>query len=78
MPSLHGKHGRGAVEGQGFGLHELAVLAASLEHLVHDDSIGRLQSVFKAHDLPLTGGLSERLVDEAIDTYLCCTSREAI
>ena len=56
--------------GQGFGLHELAVLAASLEHLVHDDSIGRLQSVFEAHDLPLTGGISERLVDEAIDTYL--------
>jgi len=55
---------------QGFGLHELAVLAASLEHLVHDDSIGRLQSVFEAHDLPLTGGISERLVDEAIDTYM--------
>ena len=64
--------------GQGFGLHELAVLAASLEHLVHDDSIGRLQSVFKAHDLLLTSGLTERLINKAIDTYLWCTSRGAI
>lgn len=56
--------------GNGFGLHELAVLAAALERLVHDDVIGRLQSVFQAHDLPLTSAVSETLVDQAIDTYM--------
>jgi len=55
---------------RGFGLHELAVLAASLERLVHDDVIGRLQSVFEAHDLPLVSPVSETLVDQAIDTYM--------
>jgi len=40
-------------------------LGNSLEHLVHDDSTGRLQSVFEAHDLPLIGGISGRL-DEVI------------
>ena len=52
-----------------FGLHDLAVLAASLEHLVHDDVIARLQAVFEVHDLPLTTRVDEALVDQAIDTY---------
>ena len=51
-----------------FGLHDLAVLAASLEHLVHDDVIARLQGVFEVHDLPLTTRVDEALVDQAIDT----------
>jgi len=55
---------------RGFGLHDLAILAASLEHLVHDDAIARLQSVFAVHDLPLTTRVSEALVDQAIDTYM--------
>ena len=53
------------LEGHGFGLPQLAVMAASFEHLVHDDATGRLQSVFEAHDLPLTGDINERLVDAA-------------
>ena len=58
------------LEGQGFGLHHLAVLAASFEHLDDDDATGRLQSVFETHDLLLTGGINEGLVDAAIDTYM--------
>jgi hypothetical protein len=55
---------------RGLGLHDLAILAASLEHLVHDDAIARLQAVFAVHDLPLTTRVSEALVDQAIDTYM--------
>jgi len=55
---------------RGFGLHDLAVLAASLEHLVHDDVIARLQAVFEVHNLPLTTRVDEALVDQAIDTYM--------
>ena len=58
------------LEGQGFGLHHLAVLAVSLEHVVDDDATGRLQSVFETHDLPLTGGINEGLVDAGIDTFM--------
>ena len=29
--------------GRGFGLHELGVLAATIEHLVHNEAIKRLQ-----------------------------------
>merc|ERR1719195_2017827 len=32
-----------------FGLHELAVLAATLENLVHDETIERLDSAYAAH-----------------------------
>merc|ERR1719316_2504785 len=35
--------------GRGFGLRELSVLAATIEHLVHSEAIGRLGHVFKAH-----------------------------
>ena len=55
---------------RGFALQDLAVLGASLEHLVHDDVIARLQAVFEVHDLPLTTRVDETLVDQAIDTYM--------
>merc|ERR1719181_389885 len=35
--------------GRGFGLHELAVLAATIEHLVHSEAIKRLGYAFKVH-----------------------------
>ena len=70
MPSYMASMIEEQLEGHGFVLHQLAVMAASLEHLVHDGAAGRLQSVFEAHDLPLTGGINERLVDAAVDTYM--------
>merc|ERR1719434_278451 len=36
--------------GRGFGLHELGVLAATIEHLVHSEAIKRLGEAFKVHD----------------------------
>merc|ERR1719188_1880807 len=36
--------------GRGLGLEELAVLAATLEHLVHQESIERLRVSYRAHD----------------------------
>jgi len=35
--------------GRGFGLHELGVLAATIEHLVHSEAIKRLGHAFKVH-----------------------------
>jgi len=56
--------------GQGLGLQELAVLAAALEHLVHDEVIQKLRGVYELLELPLTGPVSEELVDRAIGVYM--------
>merc|ERR1719222_819452 len=37
--------------GHGLSLHELAILAATLEHLIHDEAVDRLQAVYRAHNL---------------------------
>merc|ERR1719449_403321 len=44
--------------GRGFGLHELGVLAATIEHLVHSEAIKRLGQAFKVHNFLPTSGMS--------------------
>jgi len=56
--------------GKGFGLHETAVLAATLEHLIHNEAVGRLGSAFNVHMLPLTSSVSEAETHELLDTYM--------
>ncbi|OLQ12231.1 hypothetical protein AK812_SmicGene3917 [Symbiodinium microadriaticum] len=36
--------------GVGLGLHELSILAATLEHLIHDEAVSRLSVVYQAHN----------------------------
>merc|ERR1719231_2219193 len=49
--------------GRGFGLHELAVLAATIEHLVHSESNKRLGLALKVHELLPTSTLSQAEAD---------------
>jgi hypothetical protein len=56
--------------GRGFGVHELAVLAATIEHLVHKEAIKRLGEAFKVHGHLPTSLLSIRQVDNVLDTYM--------
>merc|ERR1719446_1851318 len=56
--------------GRGFGLHELGVLAATIEHLVHSEAIKRLGHAFKVHDYMPTSLLSESEGDSVLDTYM--------
>jgi hypothetical protein len=56
--------------GRGFGLHELAVLAATIEHLVHNEAIKRLGDAFRVHDYLPTSVMNESEVDEVLDTYM--------
>jgi len=56
--------------GRGFGLHELAVLAATIEHLVHNEAIKKLGVAFKVHGFLPTSVMSESNVDEVLDTYM--------
>merc|ERR1719327_1936496 len=56
--------------GRGFGLHELSVLAATIEHLVHSEAIKRLGDAFKVHRFLPTSLMSEKQADEVLDTYM--------
>merc|ERR1719163_2316483 len=45
--------------GKGFGLHELAVLAATIEHLIHNEAVSKLGAAFNVHTLPVTSPISD-------------------
>jgi hypothetical protein len=55
---------------RGLGLHELAVFAATLEHLVHNEAVGRLGSALTLHGLLPTGSMTSSEADEILDTYM--------
>merc|ERR1719326_1644865 len=56
--------------GKGFGLHDLAVLAATIEHLIHNEAASRLAAAFNVHSLSVTNPLNEEEVQHALDTYM--------
>ena len=58
------------LKGQGLGLHELTVLAATLEHLIHDEAVSRLSVVYQAHNVSENAGVDETMLQELIDTYM--------
>jgi len=58
------------LKGRGFGLHELGVLAATIEHLVHSEAIKRLGHAFKVHNFLPTSSMSKNEADDVLDTYM--------
>jgi len=58
--------------GKGFKLHDLAVLAATLEHLIREEAIRRLGAAFNIHDTKsdTPGILSYSVASEMLDTYM--------
>jgi len=58
------------LEGKGLGLYELAVLASTIEHLIHNEAAGKMAAVFEVLSLPPRSILSEEEVEEALDTYM--------
>lgn len=54
----------------GFGVHELAVLAGTLEHFVHKESLTRLDAAYRGLNLSQEDTLSEEDVDTVMDTYM--------
>merc|ERR1719443_2612178 len=46
------------------------MLAATLEHLIHDEAMGRLSGAYAALGLALDGKSSERDAERAIDAYM--------
>jgi len=54
----------------GFGLRALAELAATLEHLVHDEAMGRLQASYQAHHKLPTDLINEQEAYLIIEVYM--------
>jgi hypothetical protein len=56
--------------GKGFGLRDLATLAATIEHLIHEEAVVKLGSAFSVHELLPTQELDDIAADEILDTYM--------
>jgi len=56
--------------GRGINLRELAVLAAALEHLIHNESNQRVEMSFAALELPFTTLLDEDQIRQALEVYM--------
>lgn len=58
------------LHGKGMGLHELAVFAATIEHLIHNEAVGRLGDALNVHKILPTSPMTEVEADEVLDTYM--------
>merc|ERR1719258_647560 len=56
--------------GRGLGLHELAVFGATIEHLVHNEAIGRLGAALNVHKRLPTSLMTSTEADTVLDTYM--------
>jgi len=55
---------------RGFGIHELAILAATLEHLIHNEASARLKASYAAHNVSPEEHVSKDQTQELIETYM--------
>ena len=56
--------------GRGFNLHDTAVLAATLEHLIHDESQSRLTKAYELRKIPADTELTRAQADTVLDEYM--------
>jgi hypothetical protein len=55
---------------KGLGLHELVIMASTIEHMIHNEATGRLGAVFNVHNLLPTDKLTAEQGTEVLDTYM--------
>jgi len=55
---------------KGFGLHELSVLAATIEHLVHNEALSKLGTAYSIHEQLPTSKLDRTDANEVLETYM--------
>jgi len=56
--------------GRGFNLHDTAVLAATLEHLIHDESQSRLTKAYKSKKISVEIDITRAQADSVLDEYM--------
>jgi len=58
------------LNGKGLGIHEVAILAATLEHLIHDEALERLKVSYEANSFSMENRLNKESTAQVIDTYM--------
>eukprot|EP00931_Biecheleriopsis_adriatica_P086870 TRINITY_DN6142_c0_g4_i1.p1 TRINITY_DN6142_c0_g4~~TRINITY_DN6142_c0_g4_i1.p1 ORF type:complete len:566 (+),score=124.05 TRINITY_DN6142_c0_g4_i1:81-1778(+) len=58
------------LKGQGLSLHETAVLAATLEHLIHDEAVQRLTVVYEANNISKDARVQEFTLEALLESYM--------
>merc|ERR1719336_363596 len=58
------------LDGRGLGMHEVAILAATLEHLIHDEAVERLKLSFDALKLKVADRLSPGKAKRVLKVYM--------
>jgi len=56
--------------GKGTSLRELAILAGTLEDLIHKETVARLNQSFEALELPMDAKLAEKDVSEVLEVFM--------
>jgi len=56
--------------GRGFNLHDTAVLAATLEHIIHDENKDRLTKAYKTKQITATNDVTRAQADAILDEYM--------
>jgi len=56
--------------GRGFNLHDTAVLAATLEHLIHDENKNRLTKAYEVQKISSNNDLTRTQADAILDEYM--------
>jgi hypothetical protein len=56
--------------GKGLGLYELAVLASTIEHLIHSEALSKLGAIFSLHQLAPTSLLNDTDVNEVLESFM--------
>merc|ERR1712194_510144 len=62
--------GEQRLKGEGLGLHDLAVFAATLSNLVHQEAVGKLQTIFDAMDFPTDGEIPQAQSEIAVTNFV--------
>merc|ERR1719336_1138373 len=58
------------LDGRGLGMHEVAILAATLEHLIHDEAVERLKLSYDALKLSMETRLSPGRAKRVLKVYM--------
>merc|ERR1719436_1925561 len=58
------------LRGRGLGMHEVAILAATLEHLIHEEAQERLKAAYDVHAVSVETHLTAKEVETIVDTYM--------
>jgi len=56
--------------GRGFNLHDTAVMAATIEHLIHDEATDRLDKAYDAEGISSEGNISQTDLEDVLDGYM--------